>query len=235
MRVRFAFSGDLLLLLGSSDIAQEITATILGSVTDASGAVVSGATIIVLNTDQGIVLRHLTTSSSGEYVVPLLPIGHYDVSAEARGYTTSLEIGIEVNVNDRRAVNFVLQIHGLSNEIKVEAEPLQVDLQSATAAGLVSGTQVRELAINTRNYSQLVVLEPGVSSGLASDQPYVGVSGLNGGVNSVSFSINGARDSQNNWTLDGADNVDRGSNHTLLTFPIIDSIAEFKVLRGNYH
>jgi hypothetical protein len=75
-------------------------------------------------------------------------------------------------------------------------------------------------------------LQPGVSSGLASDQPYVGVSNLNGFINAVSFSINGARDSQNNWTLDGADNVDRGSNQTLLTFPSIDSIAEFKVLRG---
>ena len=137
-------------------------------------------------------------------------------------------------MNDQRTVNFVLQVHGLSDEIKVEAEPLQVDLQSAAAAGLISGTQIRELAINTRNYTQLVLLQPGVSSGLDSDQPYVGVSSLNGGVNHVSFSINGARDSQNNWTLDGADNVDRGSNQTLLTFPSIDSIAEFKVLRGNY-
>jgi hypothetical protein len=234
MRVKFALSGALLLLLGYNTIGQEITATILGTVTDASGAVVSGATIIVVNTDQAIVLRRLTTSNNGEYVVPLLPIGHYDVSAAAPGFKTSLETGIELSVNDRRAVNFILQIHGLSDEIKVEAEPLQVDLQSATAAGLVSGIEVRELAINTRNYSQLVVLQPGVSSGLASDQPYVGVSGLNGGVNSVSFSINGARESQNNWTLDGADNVDRGSNRTLLTFPSIDSIAEFKVLRGNY-
>src|ERR1700747_893614 len=234
MRVRFALSGALALLLGSYDIGQEITATILGSVTDASGAVVSGATIIVLNTDRAIVLRRLTTSRRGEYVVPLLHIGHYNISAEAPGFETSLEAGIELNVNDRRSVNFILQIQGVSNEIKVEAEPLQVDLQGATAAGLVYGTQVRELAINPRNYSQLVALQPGVSSGLASDQPYVGVSALNGGVNSVSFSINGARDSQNNWTLDGADNVDRGSNHTLLTFPSIDSIAEFKVLRGNY-
>jgi Carboxypeptidase regulatory-like domain len=234
MRVKFALSGALLLFLGYNTIGQEITATIIGTVTDSSGAVVSGATIIVVNTDQALVLRRLTTSSSGEYVVPLLPIGHYDVSAEAPGFKTSLETGIELNVNDRRAVNFALQVHGLRDEIRVEAEPLQVDLQSATAAGLVSGIQVRELAINTRNYSQLVALQPGVSSGLASDQPYVGVSGLNGGVNFVSFSINGARDSQNNWTLDGADNVDRGSNKTLLTFPSIDSIAEFKVLRSNY-
>ena len=58
---------------------------------------------------------------NGEYVVPLLPIGHYDVSAEAPGFKTSLETGIELNVNARRAVNFILQIHGRSDEIKVEA------------------------------------------------------------------------------------------------------------------
>ena len=234
MRARFALSGALLLLLGSFTSAQEITATILGNVTDPSGAIVSGATITVVNTDQATVVRRLTTSRSGEYVVPLLAIGHYDVSAETPGFKTSLETDIELSVNDRRVVNFILHVHGLSDEVRVEAEPIQVDLQSATAAGLISGIQVRELAINTRNYSQLVSLQPGVSSGLASDQPYVGASSLNGGVNHVSFSINGARESQNNWTLDGADNVDRGSNATLLTFPSIDSIAEFKILRGNY-
>jgi hypothetical protein len=78
------------------------------------------------------------------------------VSAEAPGFKTSLETGIELSVNDRHAVNFILQVRGPSDEIRVEAEPLQVDLQSAIAAGLVSGTQIRELAINTRNYSQLV-------------------------------------------------------------------------------
>jgi Carboxypeptidase regulatory-like domain/TonB-dependent Receptor Plug Domain len=234
MRIRSALSGVLFLLLASRCAGQEITATILGTVTDPSGAVVAGATIIVTNTDQGLVARHLTTSRSGDFVVPLLPIGHYEVSVEAAGFKPIVETGIELNVNDRRAVNFVLQVHGLSDEVKVEAEPLQVDLQSAAAAGLISGTQIRELASNTRNYTQLVLLQPGVSSGLASDQPYVGATSLGGDFNHVSFSINGARDSQNNWTLDGADNVDRGSNQTVLTFPSIDSIAEFKVLRGNY-
>lgn len=180
-------SGVLFLLLASSGGGQEITATILGTVTDPTGAVVSGATIVVVNTDQAVVARRLTTSRSGEYVVPLLAIGHYDVSVEAPGFKTILESGIELSVNDRRAVNFVLQVHGLTDEIRVEAEPLQVDLQSAAAAGLISGIQIRELAINTRNYTQLVVLQPGVSSGLASDQPYVGASSLNGGINHASF------------------------------------------------
>ena len=196
--MRIAVFAAALLLLGSCIVGQEITATILGRVTDASGAVVAGATIIVINADQGIVARRLTTSRSGDYVVPLLPIGHYDVSVAAPGFKTILESGIELSVNDKRTVNFVLQVQGLSDEIKVEAEPLQVDLQSAAAAGLITGTQIRELAINTRNYTQLVLLQPGVSSGLDSDQPYVGASSLNGGINHVSFSINGARDSQNN-------------------------------------
>src|ERR1700730_18126554 len=167
MRARFALSGASLLLLGSFSIAQEITATILGNVTDPSGAIVSGETITVVNTDQAIVVRRLTTSRSGEYVVPLLAIGHYDVSAETPGFKTSLETDIELSVNDRRVVNFIMHVHGLSDEVRVEAEPLQVDLQSATAAGLISGIQVRELAIDTRNYSQLVSLQPGVSSRLA--------------------------------------------------------------------
>lgn len=113
MRAGIASLAALLPLFGSYAVAQEITATILGTVTDPSGAVVSGATIIVVNTDQAIVVRRLTTSPSGEYVVPLLPIGHYDVSVEASGFKTSLETGIELSVNDRRAVNFILQVHGL--------------------------------------------------------------------------------------------------------------------------
>jgi len=219
VRVRFALSGALLLLLGSFGISQEITATILGTVVDSSGAAISGATIIVVNTDQAVVLRGPATSRSGEYVVPLLPLGHYDVTAEAPGFNRTSQIGIQLSVNDRRTINFVLQVRGQSEEIKVEADPLQVNLQNPTAEGLISGTQVRELAINTRNYSQLVALQPGVTTALDSDQPYVGVSSLAGGVNSMAYSVNGARDGQNNWTLDGADNVDRGSNHTLLTFP----------------
>ena len=227
-------SGALSILLVSCAIGQEITATILGTVTDRTGSVISGAAIVVVNIDQAFVARRLTTSSGGEYVVPRLPIGHYEVSAVAPGFKTGRETGIELSVNDHRAVHLVLQVQGGSEEVTVEAAPLQVDLQSATAAGSISGNQIRELAINTRNYSQLVALQPGVSSGLASDQPYVGVSTLNGGINFVAFSVNGARVTQNNWTLDGADNLDRGSNLTLLTFPSIDSIAELKVLRGNY-
>jgi hypothetical protein len=90
------------------------------------------------------------------------------------------------------------------------------------------------LAINTRNYEQLVALTPGVTTGLASDQLYVGVTSPTGLSNQINFSVNGGRPTQNNWSVDGADNVDRGANLTLLTYPSVDSIEEFRVVRGQF-
>src|SRR4029077_14889162 len=127
MEIRFALRGTLLLLLAPCCAGQEITATILGTVTDKYRGAIFGATITVTNTDQGLLVRRLTTSRSGEYVVPLLPTAHYEVGAEAPGFQTSVETGIELNVNDQRAVNFVLQVRGVKDVVKVEADPFQVN------------------------------------------------------------------------------------------------------------
>ena len=93
--------------------------------------------------------------------------------------------------------------------------------------------QVRDLALSTRNYEQLVALMPGVSDN-TTDQLFVGVSSPAGTAATLPYSINGMRNSANNWTVDGADNVDRGSNQTLMMFPSVDAIDEFKVERSDY-
>ncbi|HYG99953.1 MAG TPA: TonB-dependent receptor [Terriglobales bacterium] len=223
----------LVLLFAASAWSQEITGSIVGVVKDPTGAVIPNATVTITNTDKNVVIRSVTTSTGGDYVAPLLPIGHYSVSATAAGFKKVSHTGIELNVNDKLTINLILQVGGSTEEVSVEANPVQVELQSVAAAGLISGTQVRELSLNNRNYEQLVSLMPGVSS-TASDQLYVG--NFNPlGTNTVTFSINGQRTSSNNWTVDGADNVDRGSNLTLLTYPSVDAIAEFKVLRGLYN
>lgn len=214
--------------------AQEITGTILGTVTDSSGAVVRGAKVTVTNVDRNSVIRTLTTNSSGAYVAPVLPIGHYSVSVSAPGFKTFTKTNLELNVSDRLSVNASLVPGSEAQTVNVEAEPLQVDTQSATATGLINGTQIRELALSARNYEELVALMPGVSSAI-SDTIYVGVETPSGGTNEVDFSINGNRFSQNNWTVDGADNVDRGGNFTLLNYPSVDAISEFRVLRGLYN
>jgi hypothetical protein len=213
--------------------AQEITGTIVGTVKDQSGAGVPKATVTFLNTDTNVVVRTITTDERGDYTVPLLPIGHYTLTAEGKGFCKTTIKSIELNVNSKLTENFSLPVGGAAETVSVAADAQQVELQSATASGLINGTQIRELSLNSRNYEQLVALVPGVSYGGA-DQLYIGVTSTDGSSNRINFAINGGRKSQNYWTVDGADNVDRGANLTLLNYPSVDAISEFKVMRGLY-
>ncbi len=215
--------------------AQEITGSVFGTVMDKSGAIVSGATVTIENADKNdTVIRVVTTNDNGDFVVQFLPIGHYTFVAEAKGFKKAERRGVTLNVNDKLTLNFTLEPGAVTETLTVEADASPVELQTATASGLITGTEIRELAINTRNYEQLVALTPGVSTGLASDQLYVGVTSPTGLSNQINFSVNGGRPTQNNWSVDGADNVDRGANLTLLTYPSVDSIEEFRVVRGQY-
>ncbi|HSB10382.1 MAG TPA: carboxypeptidase regulatory-like domain-containing protein [Blastocatellia bacterium] len=213
--------------------AQDITGSIVGIVKDANGAVVAGATVTIRNTDKNVVARTMNTNEEGSYSAPFLLAGHYSVTIEATGFKKFVKTEIELNVNDRIAVDATLEAGAVNEEIVVTAGGVQIETQTATAAGLVSNTEVRELPLNNRNFVQLVTLLPGVSSTMT-DQAYIGTTNPFGQVNTVSISINGGRIGQNSWTIDGADNVDRGSNITLLNYPSVDAIAEFKVLRNHY-
>ncbi|HKF22536.1 MAG TPA: carboxypeptidase regulatory-like domain-containing protein [Candidatus Angelobacter sp.] len=230
---RLALFASLLIVFTPSLFAQETTGTILGTVMDSSGAVIPGATVIIRNMDRDAVIRTTTTGKEGTYVAPLLPIGRYSVRIEARGFNAFLKNNIELNIRDQYALNATLSPGGTTQVITVEAEAGQIDTQSATATGLINGTQIRELALSARNYEELVALAPGVSSAV-SDNIFVGVETPGGGTNEIDFSVNGNRFSQNNWTVDGADNVDRGGNFSLLNYPSVDAIAEFKILRSLY-
>lgn len=223
-----------LAVITGSLAAQEITGDIRGVVKDPSGALVSGAKVSVINTDRNETIRTITTGADGSYVAPYLPVGRYQLSVEASGFKKFVGANIVLNVNDHRIVDAALQVGSTTETVMVEQAPLAVDLETSEAAGLVNGTQVRELALATRNYEQLLVLQPGVSTALASDQLYVGVSTPGGTSAQVNFAVNGNRPTQNSWTIDGSDNFDRGANLTLLNYPSVDSIAEFKVLRSNY-
>jgi hypothetical protein len=213
--------------------AQEITGSIVGTVTDSKGGVVPNAKVTITNSDQQVVVRTLTTDQHGEYAAPLLPVGRYSVTAEIAGFKKLTQSGVLLNVNDKLAVNFSLEVGTVSETVSVEANPLQVETQSATATGVITGTQVRELSLNSRNYAALVLLVPGASDSGNADQIFPGATAPLG-TNLMTFQINGNRREENNWQVDGADNVDRGSNLTLLSFPSVDAIAEFRVVRGVY-
>ncbi len=224
-----------LTLLCSPLFGQNISGTITGTVHDSSGAVVPNASVTITNTDQNAVVFTAKTNSVGQYTAPFLPVGNYSVAAEASGFKKAEHTGIGLNVNQNLTLDPALEPGSEEQTVSVSASALQVDLQSAQAQTVISGRQIQELSLNTRNYEQLVSLMPGVSTGLASDQIYVGASNPVGTSNQINFAINGSRPTQNSWNIDGADNVDRGANLTLLAYPSIDSIAEFSVQRSNYN
>ena len=222
-----------LLVLLFSLHAQDVSATIQGVVTDSTGKSVPGAKVSVILVDRNQTVRALKTDDDGNFSAPLIPIGGYRVKVEAAGFKTFDESGIELNVADNRKLSITLQVGSITDTIEVRADAVAVELGTPANSTTIDGTQVRELALGSRNYEQLVALSPGVSPS-TTDELYIGVSSPSGLAATLPYSINGARNSANNWTLDGADNVDRGSNLTLLNYPSIDAVEQFKVERSLY-
>ena len=123
---------------------------------------------------------------------------------------------------------------GANEVVSVTAADAQLNLETASSEGLINSEQMSEMPLVTRNYETLMNLQPGVAFGGATDDLTRGPAGLSGASSTVSFSVNGGRNTSNGWTIDGADNLDRGANLTLYTYPSPDAIAEFKTLRGQY-
>ncbi|HEY7353213.1 MAG TPA: carboxypeptidase regulatory-like domain-containing protein, partial [Terriglobales bacterium] len=197
------------------------------------GAVVPNASVTITNTDRNAVIRTVKTGDAGQFAAPLLPVGHYALTVDAPGFQKYEQAGITVNLGDHLTFFPTLNVGSSSQTVSVEANATQVNLQSVEASGLVSGTQVRELALNGRNWEQLVTLVPGVSDAGNADTLYVGAFAPQG-TNLVTFSINGGRREENNYMIDGFDNIDRGSGLTLLSFPSVDAISQFSVIRSQY-
>src|SRR4051812_43692374 len=192
----------ILLAVASCVLAQEVTGTISGTVKDASGAVVPGAKITITNTDKNIVVRTVNSSADGNYTAPLLPTGHYSVAAEASGFKSVVQTDITLYVGSKWTQNFQLQVGSSGEVINVEASASQVQTQTATASTVITGTQVRELALNGRNWTQLVALNPGVSDAGNADQLYSGALAPQGTA-TIGFSMNGGRREENNFMVDG--------------------------------
>src|SRR5712671_5982240 len=121
------------MVLCAAAAAQNTTGTIDGTVSDSKGGELPNVTVKVTNTDQQVVVRTIRTDERGQYVAALLPVGHYSVSVEATGFKKAIQSGILLNVDDRVAVNFSLEVGSVSESVSVEASALHVDSESATA------------------------------------------------------------------------------------------------------
>ncbi|HEV2176849.1 MAG TPA: carboxypeptidase regulatory-like domain-containing protein [Terriglobia bacterium] len=220
-------AGLMCLLFAAVALAQNITATISGTVTDPSGAVVPNATITLHSNDTNNDVRTVQTDSTGVYSAALLPIGNYTVTIKAAGFQDYVANHVVLHVGDHLALDAQLVPGAVTQEVTVNATATPVQTSTAAQSGTVTGTQIRELQLNNRNFEELVTLQPGVASSL----PAVVGFGIE---NIDAISVNGARPSANNWTVDGADVNDTGSNFTLLNVPSVDALSEFTLARGTY-
>ena len=221
--------GILLVCTSAGLNAQETTGTITGVIKDHTGAVIPDVEVTIRNVGTGLE-RRVVTGNEGEYTGTLLPIGRYDVVVEHAGFKTFSAKGIGVSVNDRLRVDVVLELGEVTQIIEVEAAIPAVQSETAEVGAVITGRQVADMPLNGRSLYQLVALQPGVSAASALVSGRVGV-GLD---NLAQVNVNGARASQNNWLIDGADNVDTGSNLGTINYIGVDNVSEFKILRGNY-
>lgn len=215
------------LFVASICLSQNITAYLTGTVTDPSGAVVSGASVTLHNVDLNTDVITLKTDSSGAYTATELPLGTYTVSVEATGFKKILASNVVLHVGEHRTLDIKLEVGQVTEQVTVTAATVPIETSTAAQDTTITGTQIRELQLNNRNFEQLVTLQPGVSSGLP-DQISFGIT------NTDSISVNGARGSANNWTVDGSDVNDSGSNLTLLNVPSVDALSEFTLERSTY-
>jgi hypothetical protein len=222
--------GALMLCLPLLAMAQN--ASIVGTVTDPSGAAVPNVRITVTNIETG--LTHTVVSNdSGQYAIPELKIGHYDAKAEASGFKVAEQKGLVLQVGDRDRVDFQMQLGGAQETITVEANAIRVQTDSGEQSNVITGQQISQIAVSGRSMYQLAALTPGASSQIGGGGMSAGVVNTPvGGDASVEF--NGMRQNHNIYLLDGGEDDDRGGAGGMSIAPSSDAIAEFRALTSNY-
>jgi hypothetical protein len=210
--------------------AQAVSGTIVGTVTDSSGAVVSGAKISIVNEETGLT-RTLSSDTHGEFQAPSMPTGSYTVTAEAQGFKLASVSNLPLSVDQRVKVDLKLEIGAMTETVSIEAARPLVQTSSSDLATTVNQKQIESLPLNGRNFVQLTRTVPGVARGI----PGANIDGAGSLAwrASASFSANGQRPRDNNYMLDGIDNNEDWLQ-TVVLFPSVDALDEFKVQTSTY-
>ena len=208
--------------------AQVDTGSILGTVTDASGASVTGAKVTLTNEGTGAELS-TTTGADGGYKFTPVRIGSYKLSASLQGFQTVVQTGVSVNVGENVVVNFTLKPGTVTETVSVESTIPVLQSQDASVGQVVDSKNVNDLPLNGRNFTFLAQLAAGVNSPQADTR---------GNAATGAFAANGLRPAQNNYLLDGIDNnsdtVDFLNGTNFVVLPPVDAIQEFKVQTSGF-
>ncbi len=215
-----------LLCTVSPALAQDVTATITGTVTDPSGAALAGATVTAKETDRGTIWTG-QTNDAGIYNLLRIPIGTYEVRAELKGFKTAVLPPISLDLNQTARVDFKMAIGQVTETVEVSSETPLLQVDSAVVSTIIDAATNEALPLATRNYVQLTLLSPGA----VTPSPSSFNTGDNVGSGGKPF-INGNREQSNNFLLDGMDN-NQVSDNLLGYTPAPDAIQEFNLITQN--
>jgi len=213
-----------IVLLRPLPMHAQATGTIVGTVTDPSGAIIPGARVTATNVATAVSQSTVTTGA-GTYTIPNLVVGTYNISAEGQGFKSGSATGVTLDVSQTRQVDFKLTLVGVESTVEVNTAPPLINTTDSTVGGLVSEEQVQTLPLNGRNITGLVLMQPGVVTNTGS-MGWMAPQGQ--------WIANGNRGETAVGTLDNADISDAEMGTLQFTNFNLDAIAEFKILQNNY-
>ncbi len=225
-----------LLACSALSFAQETTATLVGTVTDPSGAAIPGAVIRAVNKATNVA-RETKSEASGEFSLPFLQAGDYSITAEANGFQQQNVASMTLQVQQSARVEFKLTIGNVKESVEITANAAALQTENAAVGTVIDSAKIVELPLNGRNFVQLAQLIPGVQTGTPGSitvrrgRGSVGQSDPSGGATAAS--ANGMRDTADRYLLDGIETMDYDAV-TYSFSPSIDSLAEFKVETSSY-
>src|SRR5713226_844892 len=218
-------SGNDVLVVNCADIQAQVTAQIIGTVKDQTGAVLPGVDVTVTQTETAAT-RTAVTNESGSYVLSNLPIGPYKLEAALPGFRTFVQTGIVLQVNGSPVINPVLAVGQVTEQVEVQANATLVETRTAGVGTVVENARILELPLNGRAVVELVAL-----AGAATPAPTVDGTGGRDPFSKGNVSVAGGLNTGVNFTLDGAyHNNPHDNGYMSLPFP--DALQEFKVETG---
>ena len=218
-----------ILLFATCTLVAQIapTASMTGTVTDPSGAVIPAAHVQLVGVETGFE-RTVEAQSDGRYLFSQIPVGLYRIEVSASGFNTHKQTGIRLNVNTTTTLDVRLALGAVGESVSVSADADMVNTQTGTLSQVVQQQYIQELPLNGRNAATLIRMVPGVVTGVGTT-----TAGYANNNDTINISVNGTRGNEVNYRLDGATHMDNVTNLNA-TYPNPDALQEFAVQTSNY-
>ncbi|MBT9332671.1 TonB-dependent receptor [Paracidobacterium acidisoli] len=223
-----------LVVFGTGIARADITGTISGIVTDPSGAVIPGATVVATAASTNV--QHTTvTDGRGFYAFPTLSVDHYTISLTQSGYDKFELQDVIINANSAVRVDITLKLGQVTNTVSVKDNAVHVETESTQMGQVIDGPKITAMPLNGRSFIDLLALQPGVSPYQGNDTSSgVGASTLSGDQTNGTQSVNGGRVEANGFMVNGAD-AEEGVHNGAAMIPNADSIAQFRIITNNFN